>query len=37
MRRDIGAEMVTNIYLFVFLNCDDSAKAQLAALDPAHV
>ena len=37
MRRDNGADMVTNIYLFVFLNCDDSAKAHLAALAPAHV
>ena len=37
MRRDNGAEMATNILIFVLLSFDDSAKAQLAALAPAHV
>lgn len=29
--------MATNIFIFVLLSCDDRAKAQLAALAPAHV
>ena len=36
MRRDHGAEMVTNILIFVFLNSDDRAKAWLATLVLAH-
>ena len=36
MRRDIGAEMVTNILIFVLLNSDDRAKAWLATLSLAH-
>jgi len=37
MRRGNGSEMATNIFIFVLLSCDDRAKAQLAALAPAHV
>ena len=36
MRRDHGAEMVTNILIFVLLNSDDRAKAWLATLSLAH-
>ena len=36
MRRDNGAEMVTNILIFVLLNSDDRAKVRLDALAPAH-